>query len=171
MLKPIRSAALLFCLLVAAGACEDDDDNDIIYRATLSGANEVPDPRTTTASGTAEFRLRENNTITYTLDVTNLSNISGGHIHGPASAGANAGVIIGLFSTPPSTSPFNGRLAEGTITASTTLSGVDLAGLLALFNSGMAYVNVHTNDGVDPPDTGPGDFPGGEIRGQIQREP
>jgi hypothetical protein len=27
---------------------------------------------------------------------------------------------------------------------------------------------VHTNDGVAPPDTGPGDFPGGEIRGQIR---
>jgi hypothetical protein len=27
---------------------------------------------------------------------------------------------------------------------------------------------VHTNDGVAPPDTGPGDFPGGEIRGQVR---
>jgi len=30
-----------------------------------------------------------------------------------------------------------------------------------------AYVNVHTNDGMGDVDTGPGDFPGGEIRGQI----
>jgi hypothetical protein len=170
MIKPIRSAALLFSLLAAVGACEDDDDNDIIFRATLSGANENP-VRTTTASGTAEFRLSEDNTISYTVDVTNLSNITAGHIHGPADAATNASVIIGLFSTPPSTSPFSGRLAEGTITASSTLSGVDLAGLIALFNSGMTYVNVHTSDGVDPANTGPGDFPGGDIRGQIQREP
>jgi hypothetical protein len=27
---------------------------------------------------------------------------------------------------------------------------------------------VHTNDGVAPPNTGPGDFPGGEIRGQVR---
>jgi hypothetical protein len=27
---------------------------------------------------------------------------------------------------------------------------------------------VHTNDGVAPPNSGPGDFPGGEIRGQIR---
>jgi hypothetical protein len=27
---------------------------------------------------------------------------------------------------------------------------------------------VHTNDGVPPINTGPGDFPGGEIRGQIR---
>jgi hypothetical protein len=33
--------------------------------------------------------------------------------------------------------------------------------------AGTAYVNVHTNDNVPPPNTGPGDFPGGEIRGQI----
>jgi hypothetical protein len=33
--------------------------------------------------------------------------------------------------------------------------------------AGNAYVNVHTNDGVDPTNTGAGDFPGGEIRGQI----
>jgi hypothetical protein len=30
----------------------------------------------------------------------------------------------------------------------------------------MRCVNVHTNDFVDPPSTGPGNFPGGEIRGQ-----
>jgi hypothetical protein len=30
------------------------------------------------------------------------------------------------------------------------------------------YTNVHTNDGVAPINTGAGDFPGGEIRGQNQ---
>jgi hypothetical protein len=33
---------------------------------------------------------------------------------------------------------------------------------------GPVGVNVHTDDGVDPPDTRPGDFSGGEIRGQIE---
>jgi hypothetical protein len=42
----------------------------------------------------------------------------------------------------------------------------DLVDVVAAVESGNAYVNVHTNDGVDPPNTGPGDFPGGEIRGQ-----
>jgi hypothetical protein len=32
----------------------------------------------------------------------------------------------------------------------------------------LTYVNVHTNDGVAPTNTGPGDFPGGEVRGQLQ---
>ena len=43
----------------------------------------------------------------------------------------------------------------------------DLDAVVAALESGNAYVNVHTNDGVDPIDTGPGDFPGGEIRGQV----
>jgi hypothetical protein len=33
--------------------------------------------------------------------------------------------------------------------------------------AGNTYVNVHTNDGMGATNTGPGDFPGGEIRGQI----
>ncbi len=44
----------------------------------------------------------------------------------------------------------------------------DLAAVLAAMASGATYVNVHTNDGVAPPNTGPGDFPGGEIRGQVR---
>jgi hypothetical protein len=34
-------------------------------------------------------------------------------------------------------------------------------------NDGDAYVNIHTNDGVDGINTGPGDFPGGEIRADV----
>jgi hypothetical protein len=41
--------------------------------------------------------------------------------------------------------------------------------LLTEVRLGNTYVNVHTNDGVAPIDTGPGDFPGGEVRGQIER--
>ncbi|MOA60108.1 hypothetical protein D3C78_1849030 [compost metagenome] len=36
---------------------------------------------------------------------------------------------------------------------------------------GRLYVNVHTDDGVAPPNTGPGDFPEGEVRGQLVLEP
>ena len=37
-----------------------------------------------------------------------------------------------------------------------------------MMDSGLAYVNVHTNDGVGSPNSGPGDFPGGEVRGDIR---
>jgi hypothetical protein len=62
-------------------------------------------------------------------------------------------------------------LAEGTITAANLigpLAGHPLSDLIADMESGGAYVNIHTNDGVAPTNTGPGDFPGGEIRGQIR---
>ena len=50
----------------------------------------------------------------------------------------------------------------------TRLVRFPFADLIALLDSGGAYVNVHTNDGVDPINTGPGDFPGGEVRGDIK---
>ena len=40
--------------------------------------------------------------------------------------------------------------------------------MLEAMRAGLAYVNVHTNDGDATPNEGPGDFPGGEIRGQLQ---
>ncbi len=60
---------------------------------------------------------------------------------------------------------------QATITAPDTENGcgwADFAAVVEAVRNGDAYVNVRTNDGVDPPDTGPGDFPGGEIRGQIE---
>ena len=104
-----RAAAFAAALTVGLTACDDDEDSQEIFRATLSGANEVP-TRNTSATGTAEFRVNDDNTISYPLDVTGLSNITAGHIHGPAPATENAAVIIGLFSAPPATSPFTGRL-------------------------------------------------------------
>ena len=61
-------------------------------------------------------------------------------------------------------------LSTGTITAANligTLAGQPLSALVGEINAGNAYVNVHTNDGQDPTNEGPGDFPGGEIRGQM----
>ena len=48
------------------------------------------------------------------------------------------------------------------------LVGQPLSALIDAMEAGNTYVNVHTNDGVAPTNTGPGDFPGGEIRGQIR---
>jgi hypothetical protein len=36
--------------------------------------------------------------------------------------------------------------------------------------AGNTYVNVHTDDGVAPPNTGQGDMASGEIRGQVTAE-
>jgi len=64
-------------------------------------------------------------------------------------------------------------LAEGVWTAPDARNAcgwADIASVLPAMSSGATYVNVHTDDGVDPTNTGPGDFPGGEIRGQVRAE-
>jgi hypothetical protein len=39
--------------------------------------------------------------------------------------------------------------------------------LLDAIRAGLTYVNVRTNGGILPANTGPDDFPGGESRGQL----
>ena len=167
MSRTTRFAALSLVLAPMLAACDDDEDVDR-FVATLSGQNENP-ARTTPASGTAEFEVRGDNSIVFTLDATNIRNVTAAHIHGPAPTTGNAGVIVDLFIPAGATGAVNGRLASGTLTSTNAGNAVDLDSLLVLMSNGNAYVNVHTNDGVAPTNTGPGDFPGGEIRGQILR--
>jgi hypothetical protein len=57
-------------------------------------------------------------------------------------------------------------LASGTFDP-TGVTCPDGKSLLESIRAGGTYVNVHTNDGAGAVNTGPGDFPGGEIRGQL----
>ncbi len=141
------------------------------FVAHLSGDQEVP-VRDTNGTGQAIFHLSEDGTaLNYKLIVANIDNVVASHIHiGPA--GANGPVVAFLAGPfPPAGGRTEGVLAEGTITSANLtgpLAGMDLSVLIAAMRSGGAYVNAHTNDGVAPTNTGPGDFPGGEIRGQIK---
>ena len=99
------------------------------------------------------------------------------HIHATSRARTGRSSIWLYPSTAPVAGPLGGGrsdgvIAEGTITsgtiAPTAPAGYDLEQLAADLNSGNAYVNVHTNDGVAPTNTGAGDFPGGEIRADIR---
>jgi hypothetical protein len=141
------------------------------FMAILSGGDEVP-ARDTNGRGEATFLLSSDGSkLSYRLVVANITNVTMSHIHvGPE--GSN-GPIVALLFGPVSAA--GGRvervLATGTITAANltgSLAGRPLADLVDEIQSGNTYVNVHTNDGVEPNDTGPGDFPGGEIRGQIR---
>lgn len=137
----------------------------------LSGDEEVP-TRATRARGNATFHLSEDGqSLSYQLIVANIENVVQSHIHLGA-AGANGPVVVFLYGpVPPGGGRVNGPIAEGTITPANFISlmaGKTMADLLAEMQAGNAYVNVHTNDGVNPTNTGPGDFPGGEVRGQIR---
>ena len=139
------------------------------FVATLSGAREVP-ARDTQATGVATFKLRQDGAaLAFKLNVANIDNPFMAHIHCGA-VGVNGPIGVTLFMGAPAAGRVNGTLAEGTITApdpGNACGWTNLAAVLAALGSGATYVNVHTNDGVDPPNTGPGDFPGGEIRGQV----
>jgi hypothetical protein len=128
------------------------------FIAILSGDGEVP-ANASRARGIAIFSLSEDgSTIDYVLIVANLVNPVAAHIH-TGVAGMNGPVVQGLFSGSPGGGRFSGILAEGSFPATEEL--------LAAMENGGTYVNVHTNDGIAPPNTGPGDLPGGEIRGQV----
>lgn len=144
------------------------------FGTPLSGDEEVP-VRETRARGNAIFQLNAaGDAIDYKLIVANIENVFQAHIHrGPV--GANGPIAVWLYpSTAPQAGPLgqgriNGVIATGTITAANiVLANYTFAQLLADLRNGGVYVNVHTNDGVDPPNTGPGDFPGGEVRGQVE---
>ena len=145
----------------------------------LNGGEEVP-ARDTHAHGVAHFKLSADGTeLSYKLIASNIDNVVQAHIHFNAPPGANAGIIVWLFPappaapvalTPPGVESQNGVLATGVIRADqfvNAFAGRSMADLVAALQSGEAYVNVHTNDGLDGSNSGPGDFPGGEIRGQI----
>jgi hypothetical protein len=166
MRKISLSLMVLLTLLAFTGTALAGPMN---FVAVLSGAEEVP-ARDTNARGLAKFQLSADGTeLSYILNVANIHNTFAAHIHCGA-FGANGPVGVTLFMGSPASGRFDGVLASGTITApdvGNNCGWTSLADALAAMSSGNAYVNVHTNDGVAPTNTGPGDFPGGEIRGQI----
>jgi hypothetical protein len=139
------------------------------FRAVLSGADEVPS-RETLARGVATFQLSADGTeLGFRLVVSNIENVFAAHIHCGA-PGVAGPVGVTLFVGAPGGGRTDGVLAEGTVTEPDAGNGcgwADLAAVMTAIESGNTYVNVHTNDGIDPANTGPGDFPGGEIRGQV----
>jgi hypothetical protein len=164
---------LLALSLTAVGVgCDDDDPTGPtpeVFRATMNGANEEPDPRTTPATGTAELTLVDDE-LSWVITMSNITNVNAAHIHIGA-ADVAGGVLLGL------TPPISNTRIEGSITRAQFQApaapnqAVTWDDMLDLMRTGGAYVNVHTNNTANDPtnNTGPGDFPGGEIRGQIVR--
>ena len=155
-------------------ACDDDDPTGPTterFNATLNGANERPTARTTPATGTANFIFRRD-TLRWTINMSNITNVTAAHIHigGPNDAG---GVILGLTGAAGT---FTNSLITGLIAREdfpapgAPNEDVTFDSLLVLMRTNGSYVNVHTNDNVTPTNTGPGDFPAGEIRGQVVKQ-
>jgi hypothetical protein len=163
------------------------------HRTHLSGDNEVfvaapgaPTPADSHAQGQAIIQIsKSGNSFDYKLIASNIENITQAHIH-CAPAGTNGPIVVWLYPNPTATAALaggagrhDGILAENTVTSgapghvrpttNTACPGgvANFQDVLNRIREGNAYVNVHTNDGVGAPNSGPGDFPGGEVRGQL----
>ncbi len=116
------------------------------FVAKLAGANEVP-ANASPGSGTLEASLdKQTSVLSWTVTYGGLTGpVKAGHFHGPAMAGANAGVALG----------FTGSV-ESPVKGSATLTAAQIDDLM----SGKWYVNLHTAAN-----------PGGEVRGQVMPTP
>ena len=137
---------VLFAAAVALAGCGGmttaaKPTNMVTFTGTLSGANEVP-PKTTAGAGTFEVTLNKDNyQLHYHVAYSGLTGpATAAHFHGPAAAGANAGVVL----------PFKSYASP--VDGDATITPAQAADLLA----GLWYINVHTAAN-----------PGGEIRGQV----
>lgn len=160
----------LGAMALAAG-CGSDSTTGVAsetFSASLNGGNEKPTARTTTGTGTATLLLRRD-TLSWTVTMANMINVTAAHIHigGPDVAG---GVILPLTGAAGS---FSNTLIAGLVTRGTYVppgppnAAVTFDSLLVLMRNNGSYVNVHTSDPANPANDQQGDFPAGEIRGQV----
>lgn len=112
-------------------------------KAVLDSKQEVP-ANASMGKGSAEITVNDaTKEISWKVTYEGLTGDAvAAHIHGPAAAGTNAGVMVN-FGMAPFKSPIEGKA---------TLTDAQMADILA----GRAYVNLHTAANK-----------GGEIRGQI----
>lgn len=116
--------------------------NRVALTTQLRSANEVP-PVVTSGGGSVDASFNKDTMqLRWKVNYSGLTgNATAGHFHGPATAGVNAGVVLGWAN--PITSGMEG---------SATLTAAQAADLMA----GRWYANIHTAAN-----------PGGELRGQM----
>jgi CHRD domain/PKD-like domain/Secretion system C-terminal sorting domain/Putative metal-binding motif/Dictyostelium (slime mold) repeat len=114
----------------------------------LSGAQEVP-PNASTASGLISGTFNSvTNSLNLNISFSGLTSpVSAAHIHGPAAAGVNAGVLVNL-----SVIGFPTGVTAGIASGSIALTPTQVPHL----TSSLTYVNIHNAT-----------FPAGEIRAQL----
>ncbi|KLN55877.1 CHRD domain-containing protein [Variovorax paradoxus] len=134
LIAGVASAALAGCGMMSRS-------NTANFSGAMNAASEVP-PNMTRGSGMAEAWLnKDTNVLKYKITYNGLSGpATAAHFHGPAAAGANAGVVLPFANAA---SPIEGQA---------TLTPAQAADLIA----GKWYANVHTAAN-----------PAGEIRGQM----
>lgn len=153
--------------------------------AKLIGYEEVP-AISTAARGKIKLKIRNGSTgtIDYRLSYSGLTNpATQAHIHfGQESV--NGGIVLWLCDSATNNSPVadtplcpagntaNKETVSGTLDATDVqavatqgIAAGELLEVLAAMKAGVTYANVHTSATATPPG-----FPGGEIRGQLDRK-
>ena len=149
-----RQILFLSILWCAAGVCVAQTGSFIATTA-LSPDNELHVVTgADDATGSAQFVYDQaSDTLSWAIVYTGMTeDPTGGHIHGPADANSNAGVILNLLSSSTSImfgSPPAAAVLEGSVVA----PGMTV---LDAITDGLGYVNLHTTM------NGPG-----EMRGQL----
>lgn len=138
MLKSFLLAGAALLVAVSGANAET-----VKYKATLSGASEVP-ANDSKGTGTADLTYdTASKKLTYTITYSGLTGDAlAAHFHGPAEPGKNAGLEAPI------------KVGPSPIKDEVTLNDKQAADLAA----GMWYVNIHTKAN-----------PGGELRGQVTK--
>jgi len=149
----------LLIVFVSPGFAVDKSMSERIFKASLSGGEEVPFIRTE-AKGEATFQVSKGGDIvTYKLTLSNIKDITAAYIQ-KGKKGKNGPPVIDLFTESKREDVSGTLLAEGKVEPYLLigpLKGKSLNSLIQLMKAGEVYVNIQTKK-----------HPDGEIRGQIK---
>ena len=147
----LTATLVLMSFVIMSGNCNKDDapppdPNAYTLAGNGNAAQENNAANTSTGTGALTGTYNSStNKLVYNITWTGLTGTAAAlHFHGPALAGVNAAVAVGLTITNPA--------AAGGASGEITITEAHEADLLA----GRWYWNVHTAA-----------YPGGEVRGQV----
>lgn len=163
-MKILQVTVLTSIVFVTLSGIAYVDDLKLNFKATLTGAQEVPE-RNSPAKGEVKVAFDKGFTkldVDLKVSSNTVGVITRAHFH-CAKPGENGPIVFGLFDPGPF--PVSDRV-NGTLT-NTDYTGADcvpttgrpvnnLASLAFAMREGLIYANVHTSV-----------FPGGEVRGQM----
>lgn len=146
----------VFAAVALLGVACGDDATGIpagleVFTANLSGANELPTPVTTTATGHAVVTILGDSLISWEVIIDSpIDSLTLGHIHRFNRDTGFGGVVVN-FAPPARGLDFTGTATIG--------SATPVDSIFDIIRDGRAYVNIHTKANG-----------GGEIRGNLVRQ-
>jgi hypothetical protein len=142
---------------------------DADFVAYIAGSAEVP-ATSSTAWAWSEFVVTDDGSeLQWSARVFGLDNAVAAHLH-LAPKGENGPIVVPLEAPEEGSGTNDSADISGTITdddLAGPLAGMTVGDLVDEIEAGNVYLNIHTSDGEDGASKVPGDYPDGEIRGQL----